>query len=816
MDKALLGIVHERLNAVDTSDDWPYLVLAACEGPGALAAILAGGAATTLERRGSDAAAPSDAPGAYLRSITVEGFRGIGPRQTIELEPGPGLTVVAGRNGSGKSSFAEGLEILLTGSNWRWANRSKVWQQDWRNLHHIERVEVAADFAVEGEPGPTRLSRRWAAGAELTDSSDSVLLPSGTRSTVGAIGWAAAATTYRPLLSYNELGAMFEGRPTEFHDALATILGLGDLDASAKLLHEERLARERALEDARSSLTPLLSRLVVSPDERAKTAAAALRGRTWDLTAAASVLDGDVTAAADGTTLGLLRQLAGVTAPDENAVLEATENARRAVARLAEVASTPAGDARRLAGLLRDALALHAAHGDGDCPVCGRQGALDADWKAASEREVDRLIELAQEADEVASDGQEAMRRLAIVLTSGPAVIERAEEVGIDAAAVRAAWARYADAPAGDLAALADHLDATVGPLRQAVDDLCVVATAELERREDAWRPLGRDLGDWLARARPAVDGSRPVAGLKKAESWLKTTGGSIRAERFEPIAASARALWELLRTASSVELERVVLEGTGPMRRVTLDVTVDGIEGAALGVMSQGELHAMALSLFLPRATLPESPFRFIVIDDPVQSMDPARVDGLARALEEAARSRQVVVFTHDDRLRESVRRLGLDARVIEVTRHEGSVVEVRPGLDPVARNLDDADAIARTPELPPLVGQQVVPGFCRAAIEAACIEVVRRRRIGAGQRHADVEQVLEENPSLNARMALALWDDPARGGEVATRVRTWGDGVADAWGISTRGAHAGYRGDLVDVVRNTRALCRRVREIR
>ena len=50
---------------------------------------------------------------------------------------------------------------------------------------------------------------------------------------------------------------------------------------------------------------------------------------------------------------------------------------------------------------------------------------------------------------------------------------------------------------------------------------------------------------------------------------------------------------------------------------------------GAALGVMSQGELHSLALSLFIPRATLPESPFRLIVIDDPVQSMDPARVDG-------------------------------------------------------------------------------------------------------------------------------------------------------------------------------------------
>jgi DNA repair exonuclease SbcCD ATPase subunit len=38
------------------------------------------------------------------------------------------------------------------------------------------------------------------------------------------------------------------------------------------------------------------------------------------------------------------------------------------------------------------------------------------------------------------------------------------------------------------------------------------------------------------------------------------------------------------------------------------------------------------------------------VVIDDPVQSLDPARVDGLARALEETARTCQVIVFTHDD----------------------------------------------------------------------------------------------------------------------------------------------------------------------
>jgi hypothetical protein len=35
----------------------------------------------------------------YLKSISVEGFRGIGPRAALHLTPGPGLAVVSGRTG---------------------------------------------------------------------------------------------------------------------------------------------------------------------------------------------------------------------------------------------------------------------------------------------------------------------------------------------------------------------------------------------------------------------------------------------------------------------------------------------------------------------------------------------------------------------------------------------------------------------------------------------------------------------------------------------------------------------------------------------
>lgn len=105
--------------------------------------------------------------------------------------------------------------------------------------------------------------------------------------------------------------------------------------------------------------------------------------------------------------------------------------------------------------------------------------------------------------------------------------------------------------------------------------------------------------------------------------------------------------MWALLRQESNVELGPITLAGSTTRRAVRLEVSVDGAGGTALGVMSQGELHALALALFLPRATAAGSPFRFLVIDDPVQSMDPAKVDGLARVLSETARNRQVVVFT-------------------------------------------------------------------------------------------------------------------------------------------------------------------------
>jgi hypothetical protein len=281
--------------------------------------------------------------------------------------------------------------------------------------------------------------------------------------------------------------------------------------------------------------------------------------------------------------------------------------------------------------------------------------------------------------------------------------------------------------------------------------------------------PYRRGVSSWCAAAETVQDGMEPVASIKAAEKWLKAATDDIRNDRLAPLAKQARSIWAMLRQESNVDLGSIRLAGSSTSRHVELDVSVDGAAGSALGVMSQGEVNALALSVFLPRSRLPASPFRFPVIDDPVQAMDPAKVDGLARVLEKAAADRQVIVFTHDNRLAQAVRHLRLAATVLEVTRRPGSAVDVPPGLGPVEQALQDAGALAADPSVPAEVAARVVPGLCWTAVEAAFTEVVWQQDLRAGRTHSEIEADLETaSARLNLLSALALIGDAAKGGEV------------------------------------------------
>jgi energy-coupling factor transporter ATP-binding protein EcfA2 len=524
--------------------------------------------------------APSEALPVWLRSISVEGFRGIGPPAVLELSPEPGLTVVVGSNGSGKSSFAEALELLMTGAVRRWTKRPKAWTDSWQCLHHDGPTRLAADLEDGG--GAITLERTWPRGSPYA------VTPPPARDWSGALG------SFRPFLSYAELATMFDTL-TSLYGALSPVLGLGDVDDVLGRLASERLAFERRAQAANGLKTAL--RLRLDPQEPRQAAVLAVLDRR-DLEAVASLVP-----ASDEPVTAALRRMAQLVLPDR--VEDSEEHYALRLQRLA--------------------LELRTSE---DCPVCGTRGVLDDAWEAR----VIALGELPEPLDRAARSV--------------------AREAGID---------------------LAD-LPAAVAALRE----LRVRAAEELEQRDNVWRERAAEVLAWLSEARAVAAAAERFRALKVAEAWLKGVAAELRTERFAPVAERAIANWRELRQGSSVDLREITLRKVGRFGRADFGVSADGESANALGVMSQGELLALSVSVFLPRVALDESPFRFAVIDDPVQAMDASTVEGLARVLGRAAKTRQIVVFTHDDRLPEAIGRLEIDATVVRVDRRPRSRVGV------------------------------------------------------------------------------------------------------------------------------------------
>ncbi len=807
MDEALLDVVLARLDRVPLAEGAASLLLAACEGDAALAAELSGEQRDGPER---DAArADAEPTGAYLRSITVSGFRGVGPAETLDLEPGPGLTVIVGRNGSGKSSFADGLEVLLTGNLRRWQELSAAWRDSWRNLHAPDQVRLSAELLLE-DAGPAVAERRWERHAGFAESRATVQVAGEKQAGLDRLGWQDALVTYRPFLSHSELEAFLSG-PSHLYDLLSSVLGLEDLTAAEQRLNAARKEREDGVKKVSADLPELLDRLDSVDDERAGSCREALGGRRRDLQHALSVATGLPAAQPDGE-IGRLRALCQLNVPDEQQASAAATALRAAADELAEIAGSETGQALALAKLLGSALDHYHAHGAGPCPVCGRTGALDEQWKARTEQEITRLKTQAARAEKAHADAAEAQKKARELFLPVPVVLTGAPAGAADPEPARAAWAAWVKHPDQDgpdgLRELADHIGQAWPALSAAVTALASSAEGELRAREDQWAPVAKEVVAWCKRAQDAEAAAEVVPAVKKAITWLKNATDDIRNDRLAPLGDQARAVWSRLRQESNVDLGVIRLSGSGPRRQVDVNVTVDGSPGTALGVMSQGEVNALALSIFLPRATIAASPFRFLVIDDPVQAMDPAKVEGLARALEDVARSRQVLVFTHDDRLPEAVRRLGIGARILEVTRRPGSIVQLRPALTPVERQLKDAYDLCADDALPEDVAARVIPGLCRLAVEAAFTEAARRTQLRAGRRHSDVESEIEAADTLTKKAALAMFGDASRGGEVLPRLDNWQRAAADTYKTLNKGAHIPHRGKLRSLVGDARAL--------
>jgi energy-coupling factor transporter ATP-binding protein EcfA2 len=748
----------------------------------------------------------------YLRSIAVEGFRGIGARRSIKLQASPGLTLIVGRNGSGKSSFAEALEFALTGDSHRWKGRPAVWREGWRNLHSPDPCSITIGLALDATGGTTKVSRIWEPEADLGDADAVVVPPNGSVQPLSSLEWDNALELYRPFLSYAELGSLLNAKPTELHDSLHSLLGLDRLVSLEADLKTERKRLQDETKRLAAELTGLTTALGQADDPRA--------GQALDLLGAGDLAGLEKLAAGESSDVGelrQLRQLAGLAVPPRQDVRDRLDALAAASQAVRAMAGTSADTARRRAKLLRAAIDHQDQHGPGPCPVCG-QGQLDEGWRDGAAAEVEQLQSEAKAIDEAHARLGAARRSVRSLLAPPRTALVRQD--GVDTAVLLAEWSAWAESGAGadssDDEALIVHVEAGYAKVSAAADQMRAEAARVLASADETWRPLARRLSAWVGVAGSAASLDAASKAVKTALDWLRKQAQVLRDERLAPFADRSRAIWQQLRQQSNVELGDLRLDGLGSRRQLKLDVAVDSIETGGLGVMSQGELHALGLALFLPRATAAESPFRFVVIDDPVQAMDPSKVDGLARVLVEAAQTHQVVVFSHDDRLPETLRRLQLPATIWEVVRRENSDIELRRVLDPIELYLDDAQAIAKTKQFTTATRIPVVAGLCRSAIEAACHRAVWRRELDKGVPHLRIEERLAKATTLSQITALCLFDDLDRASDVAGELGAYDARAQAAFRMCDQATHGRAEiGDPMQLIGIVRRLTKRLAQV-
>ena len=595
---------------------------------------------------------------AYIKSISAGGFRGIGPQTELPIEEGPGLTVVYGANGSGKSSFVEALDVLLTGGTGRFDGRGPEWRAAWSNLHESAGGNVQATFTVAAAAGDSTsvtLKRSWTGNrfmAAAYDESPSRLM---TR-----LGWLTALDQFKPVLGYEELGPLFEEDVIVQYDDEKTPETRDRAATNAWRRTETSLARHIRLRAGVSD--PLIERLWATTQKHRKD---------------------------------------GLQAPFS-----------------VELHTLLAGWCR-LGELERS-----------------MRGPTGITWRKSE-------------------IGSAVLSPTGSLMTPG-----------------RWDWERIASVPS-------DAVGQQIKPSRAVRDFAESAARAGLYAKGTTRAALAK--GGPQATFYPT---------WRTTQIYLEMLVDAIYKIRLSPFSQRVADIWSAVRPGSAVKFSGLTLrqelgQDDKLTLRASLGLTVDGVEGVERGVLSQGELHTLALSVFLPTMMRTESPFRFAVIDDPVQVMDAHAVDGLAQVLEEAADDLQVIVFTHDERLPKALRSLEIDHTLINVTRSGRSVVECEVVSDPVTQRLADARAEAERPAFDDEFGRrQDVADQCRRAIEAACIRAIRRKlgRLSWSPREIEDEvdwAISGQTNSTRHLMALAIFGDRERIADVAdyvTEHKIWG----------------------------------------
>lgn len=737
-----------------------------------------------------------------LWKVRVQGYQGVGAEHPLEIEfdVTPGITVLHGPNGCGKSSIADAVDTALRGSPRRpiatgSGGNLPLWERE-----HCGRDAEQATVEVTLAHGTDRLVLTCRLDASGDVIERACLWQQRQQSTAVDLGgaWRSALDGHQPMFSY----AAIERRVQVAKDLqgfLEPMLALGGCFAALKAA-------------------------VVDAAAPAKDAADSLQVALTDAKRAADAVD------AERRRPGL-EDLPAIAWPQPDADPEDWLRAQRlgdtgeVLPEVTDAHRVRCSDAAEAVNLALDALQAgeHSLHGrlsgplqslqrEGrrldypgrDCPVCSTTDVAWLDQLSASLQDLTALSDLRNRTSSALTDlGQAVEGNLAEILQVLDAITifeaaagfrERLRGAGQDLAEVLRAQGHQATADVRDRARC-------LTALLMSAD--FVEVSSEAERQSEharQWRLARRTAVEPLVAAlRDHGVLSLDAAVWEKSVSNLKALQNELRSERAD-----------VLRTATAESVERLLSDVglqvaglTVTQREAKVEITDAGGQPLPLSMLSAGQRNAVLLAPLL--ALRGDGPFGFLVLDDPVHAFDAVRVDRLAATIRQLAQTRRVVVLTHDERLREHL--AAQDPHVDLRTVHRNAVTgEVTIDVSAAAWKvlLDDAQAAL---DLGAAHGAtsitDIVRGLCRMALDDALWAALLRTEVDAGRNPEPALAALDTELTTNKRLQHVITQAPA-GSDLRSRAEAARDELQPyllSWNQAAHGNNPSSTADRQEV---------------
>lgn len=646
-----------------------------------------------------------------LLRLDVEGFRGFSSRRSVPLDAD--AVILAGGNGSGKTSLVDALCWVLTGvvprlqTEQRFRTDEVVLNRYWSSASATVTLKIRAgdrelSFTRSGSSRGNVLSAALDSGPASGDEAEHALSSLFGFETRDALKVAVD----RWVLRQDQLRAVLQASPSELHERLKDLLSLGALDAfesQMKSLAAERSSvlkrsREAAMQaDGRlrrgqELLSQVEARVASSPgvEPSVKTLELALaqarphvlleRRETYstlgasDLALVRSLYEelrrsGEVIAQ---TTSELLAVSTNAEPPaisreeladlDEQANLarvgmeelgvradqlssQASERARLAAAALPHIGTRcPVCESEIQPELVRDHLQSVIAQ-EGSTPELAEVRAsflLAQSDLAVLERQLQDQKSVRERADAVARTQTQLEQRM------GQEWISIQNAAGAASVSLPSLVGRNLEQINPTLAALA-----LVGQAIRSVVNANQLSELTIARAQaqaevaSAMEDRERSRRELEEASRRSIEGTQLLKATK--ESVVRVLNRAMA--RVNPNFSEVYRRLAPHPTFTDLDFDHDVYNNKGRAMPVVVDPLWEIRENPAV-VCSVGQLNVIALSYFLAFAMADlHDPMPFVVLDDPLQSLDDVNALGFADYCRRLKADRQLIVTTHDPR---------------------------------------------------------------------------------------------------------------------------------------------------------------------